>query len=175
VIAGGVGSQIIDVGAIQHAARDSGQPILRDWIGRSDSSANQRVVIVEEAWRLLQEYGPLGTGPNATKPLLTDTLAPYAHQAHDDYVAAVVERGLGGGLALLVLICAIAFRSGQALRGRLRPDFAAVVVRREPLVGALLGLSVAAAYYEVLHFRHVWALLAVVAILQIWGRDWSRA
>src|SRR5439155_1214956 len=142
----------------------SGQPILRDWIGRSDSSAYQRIVILQEAGEILQKAGPLGTGPNATKPLLTDTLAPYAHQAHDDYVALVVERGVLGGVALFVLICAIWFRSSQALGGRMRDAFQRVVPRREPLIGALLGLAAAASYYEVIHFRHVWTLLAVLAM-----------
>jgi len=161
----------VDFGAIQEAARTSGQPILRDWIGRSDSSAYQRIVILQEAGEILQKAGPLGTGPNATKPLLTDTLAPYAHQAHDDYVALVVERGVLGGVALFVLICAIWFRSSQALGGRMRDAFQRVVPRREPLIGALLGLAAAASYYEVIHFRHVWTLLAVLAILQIRGRE----
>lgn len=167
-------AKLVNVVDIQRSARDSGIPILHDWIGRSDSSASQRVVILQEAWNLFQQSGPIGAGPNSTKALLQDSLAPYPHQAHDDYVAAVVERGVLGGIALIVLICAIAFRAGQVLRGRLRPDFAAVVPRREPLIGALLGLAVAAAYYEVLHFRHLWALLAVIAILHLWGRDWAK-
>ena len=174
LLVGATATQIVNVADIQRAAKDSGIPVLRDWIGRSDSSASQRVTIVQEAWTLFQESGPLGAGPNATKSLLQDSLAPYPHQAHDDYLAAIVERGVEGGIALIVLICAIAFRASQALGGQLRPDFAKLVPRREPLIGALLGLAVAAAYYQVLHFRHLWALLAVIAILQIWGRDWGR-
>ncbi len=158
---------------LQFWARNSGIPILRDWIGRSDSSASQRVVILKEAWTLFQNNGVLGAGPGATQPILQDSLAPFPHQAHDDYVAAVVERGVEGGIALIVLICAIIWRTWHAAGGRLRLDFAAVVPRRDALVGALLGVAVAAAYYQVLHFRHVWALLAVMAALQIWGRDWA--
>lgn len=175
LVVGAGATQVIHPAEIQQWARDSGVPILRDWIGRSDSSASQRVVILQEAWKLFQQSGPLGSGPGATQPILVDTLAPFPHQAHDDYVAAVVERGVEGGVALVVLICAIAWRAGQAVGGRLRPDFAAVVPRREPLIGALLGLAVAAAYYQVLHFRHLWALLAIIAILQVWGRDSGRA
>jgi O-antigen ligase len=174
LVIGAVTTQVVNVSDIQRSAQNSGIPILRDWIGRSNSSASQRVVILQEAWTLFQQSGPLGAGPNSTKSLLQDSLAPYPHQAHDDYVAAVVERGVLGGIGLIVLICAIAFRSSQALGGRLRPDFAAVVPRRAPLIGAVLGLAVAAAYYEVLHFRQLWALLAVVAILQLWGRDWAK-
>lgn len=167
-------TQLVNPGDIQHWARDSGIPTLRDWIGRSDASASQRVIILQEAWNLFQKAGPLGAGPGATQPILQDSLAPFPHQAHDDYVAMVVERGVVGGIALIVLICAIVWRARQSVEGRLRPDFAAVVPRREALIGALLGLAVAAAYYQVLHFRHAWALLAIIAALQLWGRDWAK-
>jgi hypothetical protein len=170
---GGAAVQIVHPLQIQEWARNSGVPILRDWIGRSDSSASQRVVILQEAWILFQKAGPLGAGPGATQPVLADGLAPFPHQAHDDYVAAVVERGVEGGIGLLILICAVAWRARHAIGGHLHPDFAAVVPRRDALIGALLGLTVAAAYYQVLHFRHAWALLAVIAAVQIWGRDWS--
>ena len=173
LLVGAGATKVIHPVDIQVWARDSGVPVLRDWIGRSDASASQRVTIVKEAWVLFQKAGPLGAGPGATQPILTDSLAPFPHQAHDDYVAAVVERGVEGGIALIVLIWAIAWRAGNAARGQLKPDFAAVVPRRDALIGALLGLAVAAAYYQVLHFRHAWALLAVIAAVQIWGRDWS--
>jgi O-antigen ligase len=165
--------KVIHPADIQAWARDSGVPTLRDWIGRSDSSASQRVTILKEAWVLFEESGPLGAGPGATQPILQDSLAPFPHQAHDDYVAAVIERGVEGGIAMVVLICAIAWRARSSIAGRLKPEFAAVVPRRDALIGALLGLAVAAAYYQVLHFRHAWALLAVIAAVQIWGRDWS--
>jgi O-antigen ligase/polysaccharide polymerase Wzy-like membrane protein len=173
LLIGAGATQVVHPTEIQQWARDSGIPILRDWIGRSDSSASQRVVIIKEAWDMFQKAGPLGAGPGATQPILADSLAPFPHQAHDDYLAAVVERGVEGGVALIVLICAIVWRARHAVGGRLKPDFAAVVPRRDALIGALLGVAVAAAYYEVLHFRHVWALLAVLAALQIWGRDWA--
>jgi hypothetical protein len=63
-------------------ARDSGVPILRDWIGRSDATRATRDDR-EEAWVLFQKAGPLGP-PGATQPILTDSLAPFPHQAHDD-------------------------------------------------------------------------------------------
>jgi hypothetical protein len=174
LLVGAAATQLLNFSEIQVWARDSGIPILRDWIGRSDTSAQDRLIILRETWTLFLRAGPFGVGPGATQPALVDMLAPFPHEAHDDYVAAVVERGVEGGIALIVLISAIIFRAGQALGGKLRPDFAAVVPRREALVGALLGLAAAAAYYQVLHFRHVWALLAIVAALQLWGRDWAK-
>jgi O-antigen ligase len=166
-------THFIDPASIQRWARDSGIPVLRDGIGRSDNSASQRVTIILEAWKMFQQAGPLGTGPGATQPILQESLAPFPHQAHDDYLAAVVERGVEGGIAMIVLVSAIAWRARNAIAGRLKADFAAVVPRREGLIAALLGLAVAAAYYQVLHFRHAWTLLAVIAAVQVWGRDWA--
>ncbi len=153
---------------IQLAARQSGQPILRDWIGRSDQSAAQRLVLVDEASTLYGEGGLLGLGPGSTKPILALTQANYVHAAHDDYVASLVERGLLGALGLVLLIGAIAVRSAQVLRRPLRRSFAAVV-DPVPLVAALAGLACAATFYQVLHFRHVWALLGILAAIHIWG------
>jgi hypothetical protein len=34
----------------------------------------------------------------------------------------------------------------------------------------VLGLAVSASYYQILHFRHVWAFFAVLAALYLWGR-----
>lgn len=175
LLLGAAATQLINPSDIQQWARDSGIPLLRDGIGRGDSSANQRVIILQEAWKLFQENGPLGAGPGATQPILATSLAPFPHQAHDDYLAAVVERGFEGGVALVVLICAIAWRARHAIGGRLKADFAAVVPRREALIAALLGLATAAAYYQVLHFRHAWTLLAVIAAVQVWGRDWTKS
>ena len=173
LLTGAAASKYVHPADIQAWARNSGVPILRDWIGRSEGSASQRVVILQEAWTMFQKVGPLGAGPGATQPILISSLAPFPHQAHDDYLAAVVERGVEGGIAMIVLISAIFWRARSSLAGRLKADFAAVVPRRDALIGALLGMAVAAGYYQVLHFRHLWALLAVIAIVQIWGRDWS--
>jgi hypothetical protein len=45
-----------------------------------------------------------------------------------------------------------------------------VVPRPELLVAALAAIAVSAMFYEVLHFRHVWALLGLVAALELSGR-----
>jgi len=46
-----------------------------------------------------------------------------------------------------------------------------VVPKPNALIGALAGTFAAAAVYEVLHVRHVWALFAFIGALAIWGRD----
>ena len=151
-------------------AAGSGQPLLRDSIGRSDSSADQRRLLIEESVSLYYQGAPWGIGPAATKPALTNELAPYAKEAHDDYVAALVERGVIGAMGLLLLIAAVAARSGPLLRARLNAGFATLVPATAPLVGAAVGVAVSATYYQVLHFRQVWALLALNGALFLWGR-----
>jgi O-antigen ligase len=155
---------------IEEWARDSGQPLLRDSIGRSSQSAQEREWLIQETIVLFQQGVPWGLGPGSTKPLLLSQLAPYAYQTHDDYIESIVERGVIGAVGLLVLIGSLAVRAWAVATRPLKPEFAALFPRMAPLVGALLGLAVSASYYQILHFRHVWAFFAVVAALYLWGR-----
>jgi O-antigen ligase/polysaccharide polymerase Wzy-like membrane protein len=155
---------------IEAWARDSGQPLLRDSIGRSSQSAQERQWLIEETIALFKQGVPWGLGPGSTKPLLQSQLAPYAYQTHDDYIESIVERGVLGALGLLLLIGSIGVRTWRVATKPLAPEFAELFPRTAPLVGAVLGLAVSASYYQILHFRHVWALLAVVAALYLWGR-----
>lgn len=151
-------------------AKASGQPLLRDSIGRSSESAQGREALFVETTALFEQGAPWGLGPGSTKPLLLSQLAPYAHETHDDYIEAIVERGVLGAFGLILLIGSIAARTWSVAAKPLAPAFAAVIPRTSPLVGAALGLAVSASYYQVLHFRHVWTLFAVVAALHLWGR-----
>ena len=95
-----------------------------------------------------------------------------AFQAHSDYSASMAERGLLGGVGLLLLILVIGFHARRML-GPLHSGYVAVVRHPGALVGALVAFGIAANIYEVLHFRYVWTLLAIVAAASIWG--WKRA
>jgi O-antigen ligase len=155
---------------IEAWARDSGQPLLRDSIGRSSQSARERQVLLEETIVLFKQGAPWGLGPGSTKPLLQSQLAPYAYQTHDDYIESIVERGVLGAFGLMLLIGSIGVRVWSVAGKPLAPEFAELFPRPAALVGAVLALAVSASYYQVLHFRHVWALLAVIAALYVWGR-----
>lgn len=159
----------IDVEGVRLAARESGQSLLRDSIGRSDQSVAERQKLIEEAGVLFQDGGLLGWGPRATKGVLAIQQAGYINEAHNDYIAAVVERGLLGGIGLLLLVGAVALRSRALLRGRALPAFAAALPRSAPLLGAAAGLAVFATNEQVLHFRQVWALLALIAAYHRWA------
>ncbi|MGH7762633.1 MAG: hypothetical protein ACREOY_14650, partial [Candidatus Dormibacteraceae bacterium] len=130
----------------------------------------EREWLITETLALYRQGAPWGLGPDTTKPILQAQLAPYAYQTHDDYIEAIVERGLLGAFGLLVLIGSVGVRTWAVVRKPLRAEFAELFPRTSPLFGAVVGLAVSASYYQILHFRHVWTLLAVVAALYIWGR-----
>jgi O-antigen ligase len=155
---------------IEEWARDSGVPLLRDSIGRSSQSAQERQWLITETIDLFKQGAPWGLGPGSTKPLLQTQLAPYAYQTHDDYIESIVERGVLGAFGLMLLIGSIGTRIWGVVSKPLTKAFAEVVPRTAPLLGAVVGLAVSATYYQVLHFRHVWTLLAIVAALYLWGR-----
>jgi hypothetical protein len=169
-VLGIIGFTAVQALPIEEWANNSGQPLLRDSIGRSSQSAQERAWLIQETIVLFQQGVPWGLGPGSTKPLLQSQLAPYAYQTHDDYIESIVERGLIGAFGLLVLIGSLSVRAGAVATKPLAPEFAALFPRMAPLIGALLGLAVSASYYQILHFRHVWAFFAVIAALYVWGR-----
>jgi O-antigen ligase len=171
LVAGAAVGSSVSLGDVQRLARDSGQPLLQDSVGRSDASLEERRTLLQESAVLFYEGGALGWGPRATKSVLAAQQAPYAKEAHDDYVGAVVERGLLGGVGLLLLAAAVALRARSLVRARAAPAFARALPHTAPIVGAVIGVAVFATNEQVLHFRHVWALLAVVAAYHLWAAE----
>jgi len=155
---------------IEQWANDTGQPLLRDSIGRSSQSAQERAWLITETIGLYEQGAPWGLGPDSTKPLLQTQLAPYAYQTHDDYIEAIVERGVIGAFGLMVLIGSVGTRTWAVATKPLAPAFAQLFPSQSPLLAAVVGLAVSASYYQILHFRHVWTLFAVVAAVYVWGR-----
>ncbi|MDQ2751003.1 MAG: O-antigen ligase family protein [Actinomycetota bacterium] len=160
-----VALQLVPFSSIQTWARGSGQPILVNSLGRSNDSSAQRGELLQEALQLYNANGGLGSGPASTKPLLLARSYPYAKEAHNDYLATLVERGPVGLLGLIALMASAAWRAGQIVRAGSAPPGPGALPKPAGLVAALFAVSVAATYYEVLHFRFVWALLAMAAAL----------
>jgi O-antigen ligase len=152
---------VLPVSAIQTWARESGEPVLVNTIGRSNDSSDQRAQLISESVQLYRDSSGRGIGPGSTKPLLTARSYPYAKEAHDDYLASLVERGPLGALGLIALVLSAAVRCVRVVR---LPRRTAGIARPAGLVAALLGMAVAASYYEVLHFRFLYLLLALVAV-----------
>ena len=161
----------VDLSGVAARARDSA-PVLRDSIGREAESGGSRQTLVREGFSLwLSNDSPVGVGPGGTKAALQAEQAPYVKEAHDDYLAAVVERGLLGGVALVWLVALVVVRARRiGRRDALRPEFAAVLPRPELLGAAAGAVLLSALFYEVLHFRHVWALFGLIAAAELWGR-----
>jgi len=156
---------------IQEGAAGSRYAFIRDGLGRGEQSVEFRDELLRESAGLYERSGAFGAGPVSTKVRLEREQAPVVKEAHDDYLAALVERGVLGFVGLMLLIGTLAVRSLPVATGRLSRGFAEVVARPNALVGALAGTLAAAAVYEILHVRHVWALFALIGALSVWGRE----
>jgi hypothetical protein len=161
----------VSLGGIQRAAQASRYQVVRDWVGRSPSSIEDRSLLLHESVGLYYQGGLLGEGPGSTKPRLTDAQAPFVKEAHDDYFAALTERGVIGVLGLLLLVASVLVRTMTVAIRPLRPEVEAIVPRPNALAGAVLGTLVSSTVYELLHVRHVWTLFAIIAAIYIWGRE----
>jgi len=156
----------VPLNSIRQWAAASNQPLLVNSIGRSAQSSAERGLLVTETKQLYQlSDGVLGLGPASTKPLLTLWQFPYANEAHDDYLAALVEGGVVGLFGLLLLAGSVASRAGPIILRPLSARYAAAVPVPAALVAGLLALGVNSFYEEILHFRFLWALVGIVAVL----------
>ena len=160
----------VSLKSVETKAHDSRWTFVREGIGRGDKSVSQRETLVQESAHLYETGGLLGQGPVSTKTRLDAEMAPFVKEAHNDYFAALTERGPIGLLGLFLLIGGIVVRAGSLASGRLREGFAEVVVRPGAIAGAVAAALVASAVYELLHVRHVWALFALVAAISVWGK-----
>lgn len=146
-------------------------PLLRDSIGRTAESSGSRSTILTETKQLyFSADSLLGIGPGATKYAFQRHQYAYVKMAHDDYTAAVVERGLLGGVALTCLLLMVATRCRRIASRPLRAAYADIIPRPELLGAAAIAVLMSGAFYQVLHFRHVWALFGVIAAVDMWGR-----
>jgi len=148
------------------ASRNSSVQIVRDSLGRQDQSSSTRHTLLDESLELFRTDGPLGTGPGSTKLLLETREYPYQKEAHDDYLAALTERGALGVFGLGLLIGATAIRLSRLSRLHHGVGIQQVV-RPAPVIGCALALATSGMFYEVLHFRQVWVYLALLAAMSL--------
>jgi O-antigen ligase len=174
VLGGYLIASTLSLGRIQERAHESRYAFVREGIGRSPQSAEQRQMLLGESIRLYRSGSPLGAGPASTKPRIEGEMGPLVKEAHDDYFAALIERGALGFVGILLLVSSLSLRALSVTKAKLAEGFAAIVIRPNALVGAVAGTLVAGTVYELLHVRHVWALFAFVAALYLWGREGTR-
>lgn len=160
----------VSVPSIVAKAQSSGQ-FLNNSLGREAESSGSRSLILSQTEELYFTWDNLlGIGPGGTKAAFQAHGFSYVKMAHDDYAASLVERGLLGAVALVCLLVIVLARCRRiAVRG-LRPRYASIFPRPELLGAAVIAMFISAMFYQVLHFRHLWALLGLVAAVDLWGR-----
>ena len=160
----------VNVQSIVARAQSSSQ-FLHDSIGRQAESSGSRSMILSQTEQLYLTFDtPLGIGPGGTKAAFQQHQFSYVKMAHDDYAASLVERGLLGTVALVCLFVIVLARCRRIAARGLRPSYASIFPRPELLGTAVIGMFISAMFYQVLHFRHLWALLGLVAAVDLWGR-----
>ncbi|HEV2257817.1 MAG TPA: oligosaccharide flippase family protein [Streptosporangiaceae bacterium] len=160
----------VSVQSIVAKAQSSGQ-FLNNSIGHAGESSGSRSMILSQTEELYLTWDNLlGIGPGGTKGAFQAHGFSYVKMAHDDYAASLVERGVLGAVALACLLLIVLARCRRiAVRG-LRPRYASIFPRPELLGAAVIAMVISAMFYQVLHFRHLWALLGLVAAVDLWGR-----
>ncbi|MBM7808962.1 O-antigen ligase [Geodermatophilus bullaregiensis] len=157
------------------AAEQSDDPLLRYTVGRSPESADKREELFIQQYELFEGGRLLGIGPAATKHELGTGFSRLDKEAHNDYLATLVERGPLGLLAVLALIAAVGARLMEVTRHRLLPQLAAAVPVPAALAGACAAFALTAVTHEVLHYRWFWALLGFVAATHLLARSADQA
>ncbi len=153
------------------AAHASNIAVLRNSLGRGTQSATEREALNKETLGLVTSAGPLGSGPNTTEQVLRADQAPYPKQAHNDWIAALVERGFVGLAGIALLGFEVARRT---IRVRdpalLEQDYARAFPAVQYLAGGVVTVAIFSLTHEVLHDRTAWTLLGIVAALAVFGR-----
>jgi len=155
---------LVQRGNLVDAAHQSSNPLIRNSIGREAQSSSERAVLRAESVQLWRSSDVIGAGPATTKELLDAEQAPYAKEAHNDWLATAIERGLLGLIGLLLLAVELAIRGHRTwARSRLDASLHAVLVRPAYLTGALACVLAFSVTHEVLHDRTAWSLFGILA------------
>jgi len=120
-----------------------------------------RDTLLHETLGLVAQGGVIGIGPDEVKPTLQANQDTVAFQAHSDYSASIAERGPARWCRPSAADSGD--RVPRAQDARPAPSGVVAIVRHPgALVGALVAFAIAANIYELLHFRYVWTMLAIV-------------
>jgi len=158
---------ILPTGEVWNGVVDSADrsdvKMIHDSIGRGAQSTGSRMELLAEAEGLYTAGSVLGEGPASTKARLQQGQAPFAKEAHSDYTASLIERGIIGLFGLFLLLAGLLARVWGTVA---RPNTQATWATPGPasaLLGAAVAVVISAAFYEVLHFRQEWLLFGIIA------------
>jgi O-antigen ligase len=139
----------------------SGTPVLDNSIGRLDRSDSSRLLLWSLGFRTFEGDVVVGVGPGTAGVELAK-VSEQGKSLHSDLLASLLERGLLGAAALLLLLGATLVTAWRvAVRG------AAGLACPAALAVAVLSVLPGLVTHEVLHFRHVWMLLGLLAATRI--------
>lgn len=157
VLALGALATRIDLSALARSASGGGQ-LIANTVGRSSQGAEDRGTLAGENLRSFFDGSAWGVGPGQAKAQLAERQSAYVKEAHNDYLATLIERGALGLLGLFV-VALVLLRYCRIL---VRRTAKAVVACPAAIVGGLVAISVSGAFHEVLHWRQVWTFLAIL-------------
>lgn len=149
---------------------DGSNSFVERSIARSPRSAAGRANLFAEEFELYRTGSFLGLGPASTKANLERSFGQIVKEAHDDYLATLVERGPIGFVGLVILMAGIGVRAYSDVMRPLSPAFARLLKNPSAIIAGVMALAVFAMTHEILHYRHVWAFLGIVAGLYLFGR-----
>ena len=169
LMVGGVGW--FEVAApIVATAQQSANPLLRNSVGRGERSAEARQSLFASQFQIFERGDLLGIGPAGTRSALGAEGATAVHEAHNDYLGTLVERGPLGLLAVLGLVGVVAARLVRISGRPLPPRLQSAVPVPAALTGACVAFALTALTHEILHYRWLWTLLAIVAAVHLLAR-----
>ncbi len=149
---------------------NSSNPILKRSLARSPKSAEGRRSLFTEEFDLYRNGSFVGIGPATTKANLELSSGQIVKEAHDDYLATLVERGPIGAVGLLLLMAAVGVRAFSVARRPPPKLFARMLNNPSAIIGIVVAMAVFATTHEILHYRHVWAFLGILGGIYLFGR-----
>lgn len=138
--------------------------VFSESLGRSDTSLSLRVLRWRDAFIAFGDDIVLGIGASTSDLTLHERGFPTYGEIHNDFIAGFIERGLIGGMGVILLFVMVTRR---ALRVGFEGSLRSTGWAPAALVGAIVSVVIAAISLETLHFRHVWMLFAVVTALDL--------
>jgi len=138
---------------------------MKNYANRMDDSAEGRSLIWQTGIEtFLDNPLGIGIGPAGFSNYKVIAGGPFKgtkhKELHSDYLSFLVERGIFGFLALLMLLGTAAMLLWRALGASRDPTRYFTTLA---LAGMFLFTATDGSTHEMLHYRHVWVLLGVIA------------
>ena len=133
---------------------------LKDNVGRINNSVSTRITIWSSALKGGFDQSALGVGVGEAQTIQVDDKA-LGKSLHNDVLAFLLERGIVGLAALVLLVAVILRWCGRLMRaGPTRINGG--VWHMQALAAGVIANLVISLTHESYHFRHVWLLFALV-------------